>query len=137
MKDLNHFYLDNSPLWEIDNSWDGFQWLVHDDHSQSVVAFRRTDEDGEDIIAICNFTGNRREGYRMGVPQQKDYEIAFSSDELKYGGSGMIQPEVIPAQPSPMHGKPFSITVDIPPMSCLFLKAAKPAQAVLDAVIPD
>ena len=137
VKDLNHFYLDNSPLWEIDNSWDGFQWLVHDDHSQSVVAFRRTDEDGEDIIAICNFTGNRREGYRMGVPQQKDYEIAFSSDELKYGGSGMIQPEVIPAQSSPMHGKPFSITVDIPPMSCLFLKAAKPAQAVLDAVIPD
>ena len=40
VKDLNHFYLENSAMWEIDDSWDGFQWLVHDDNTQNVVIFR-------------------------------------------------------------------------------------------------
>ena len=136
VKDLNHFYRDNRPLWEIDNSWDGFQWLVHDDQSQCVVAFRRSDEDGEDMIAICNFTPVQRDDYRIGIPQLQDYTVAFSSDWVKYGGSGLEQPDVIPAQRNPMHGKPYSITVDIPALSCLYLKPRQ-EQAVHDAVIPD
>lgn len=140
VKDLNHFYLDSSPLWEIDNSWDGFQWLVHDDHSQCVVAFRRSNEDGEDLIAICNFTPVERDRYRIGIPQLKNYRIALSSDELKYGGSGQPQPETIPAQPVPMHGKSYSITVDVPPFSCLFLKPVGEREqkpAIVDAVITE
>ena len=42
-------------MWEIDDSWDGFQWLVHDDNTQNVVIFRRTNDEGDDVIAICNF----------------------------------------------------------------------------------
>lgn len=71
VRDLNHFYLENSPMWEIDDSWDGFQWLVHDDNTQNVVIFRRTNDEGDDVIAICNFAPVERDGYRFGIPEKR------------------------------------------------------------------
>ncbi len=123
--DLNHFYRGNAPLWEIDNSWDGFQWLVPDDVSQCVVAMRRTDEDGNDVIAICNFTPVERDSYRIGVPIQQDYEIVLNSDAVKYGGTGVRQPAVLHTQDVPMHGKSCSIVLNIPPMCSMFLRPVK------------
>lgn len=144
VRDLNYFYRDNPPLWEIDNSWDGFQWLVHDDQSQCVAAFRRTDEDGRDIIAICNFAPVQRDNYRIGIPQFQDYEIVMNSDEVRYGGSGLPHPEKISAEYTPMHGKPYSIRLDIPAMSVLFLapprreeKKAYEKGSAIDAVITE
>ena len=121
IKDLNHFYLQNSPLWEIDDSWDGFQWLVHDDHSQCVVALRRSNEDGDDILAICNFTPVQRENYRIGIPQPKNYVITLNSDDVKYGGSGIAEEKLIEAEKVPMHGKAYSISLNIPPLSVMYL----------------
>lgn len=89
VKDLNHFYLENSAMWEIDDSWDGFQWLVHDDNTQNVVIFRRTNDEGDDVIAICNFAPVERDGYRFGIPEQKNYEIVLNSDDIRYGGTGI------------------------------------------------
>lgn len=144
VRDLNYFYRDNPPLWEIDNSWDGFQWLVHDDQSQCVAAFRRTDEDGRDIIAICNFAPVQRDNYRIGIPQFQDYEIVMNSDEVRYGGSGLPHPEKISAEYTPMHGKPYSIRLDIPAMSVLFLAAPRREEkkayekgSAIDAVITE
>ncbi len=138
-KDLNHFYLENKALWEIDNSWDGFQWLVHDDNSQSVLAFRRTDEEGNDLIAVCNFTPVERDAYRIGIPEDKDYAIAFNSDELKYGGSGLELPRVSRAEHQPMHGKAYSIVLDLPALSVLYLKPIKEEEQklIIDAVISE
>lgn len=120
-KDLNRFYLKNSPMWEIDDSWDGFQWLVHDDNSQCIVAMRRSNEDGNDVIAICNFTPVERDNYRIGIPKAQDYVIALNSDDVKYGGSGVPEEKVIEAQEQPMHGKTHSIVLTIPPLSVLYL----------------
>ncbi len=138
-RDLNHFYLENKALWEIDNSWDGFQWLVHDDQSQSVLAFRRTAEDGSDLIAVCNFTPAARDAYRIGIPEDKDYTVALSSDELKYGGSGLELPRIIRTEHVPMHGKAYSIVLDLPALSVLYLKPAKAEEQelIIDAVISE
>lgn len=122
VRDLNHFYTENSPLWEIDDSWDGFQWLVHDDNSQNVIIFRRTNDAGEDVIVICNFAPVERDGYRFGIPEQKNYEVAFTSDDIRYGGKGIPEKQVILSEKIPMHGKSNSIAVDIPPMSAMYLK---------------
>ena len=134
VKDLNRFYLDNSPLWEIDDSWDGFQWLVHDDNTQNVIIFRRTNDEGEDVIAICNFAPVERDDYRFGIPEEKNYEIAFSSDDIRYGGKGIPEKEIILSEKIAMHGKSNSIAVDIPPMSVMYLKPSsiQPEPKVID-----
>lgn len=125
VRDLNHFYLENSPMWEIDDSWDGFQWLVHDDNTQNVVIFRRTNDEGDDVIAICNFAPVERDGYRFGIPEEKNYEIALNSDDIRYGGNGIKEKEIILSEKIAMHGKANSIAVDIPPMSVMYLKPSK------------
>ena len=134
VKDLNRFYIDNSPLWEIDDSWDGFQWLVHDDNTQNVIIFRRTNDEGEDVIAICNFAPVERDDYRFGIPEEKNYEIAFSSDDIRYGGKGIPEKEIILSEKIAMHGKSNSIAVDIPPMSVMYLKPSsiQPEPKVID-----
>ena len=125
VKDLNHFYTAHSPMWEIDDSWDGFQWLVHDDNTQNVIVFRRTNDEGEDVIAICNFAPVERDGYRIGIPEEKNYEIALNSDDIRYGGNGIPEKEVILSEKVAMHGKANSIAVDIPPMSVMYLVPSK------------
>ena len=109
VRDLNHFYLENSPMWEIDDSWDGFQWLVHDDNTQNVVIFRRTNDEGDDVIAICNFAPVERDGYRFGIPEEKNYEIALNSDDIRYGGNGIKEKEIILSEKIAMHGKWISL----------------------------
>ena len=125
VRDLNRFYAENSPMWEIDDSWDGFQWLVHDDNTQNIIVFRRTNDDGEDVIAICNFAPVERDNYRFGIPEEKNYEIALNSDDVRYGGQGIKEKEVILSEKIPMHGKANSIAVNIPPMSVMYLKPSK------------
>ena len=112
-------------MWEIDDSWDGFQWLVHDDNTQNVIVFRRTNDEGEDVIAICNFAPVERDGYRIGIPEEKNYEIALNSDDIRYGGNGIPEKEVILSEKVAMHGKANSIAVDIPPMSVMYLVPSK------------
>lgn len=125
VRDLNHFYLENPPLWEIDDSWDGFQWLVHDDNTQCIISLRRTDDQGNDVIVVCNFTPVERENYRIGIPEEKYYEIVLNSDDVKYGGTGIPDNKVIECEEISMHGKANSIVLDIPPMSVMYLKPSK------------
>ena len=68
VKTLNHFYLDHPAFWQTDTDWTGFQWLQADDRDNSVVAFRRVDRQGRDIVVVCNFCPVLREGYLMCVP---------------------------------------------------------------------
>lgn len=55
VRDLNHFYLDHSSLWNNDSDWNGFRWISADDRDNSVIAFRRIDRRGCELIVICNF----------------------------------------------------------------------------------
>ena len=121
-RDLNKFYLANSPLWEQDESWEGFSWICHDDYMQSIISFRRIDSEGNEIIVVCNFVPVARDNYRIGVPYEGVYEQVLSTDDLKYGGSGLIQNGKVKAEDYAMHGYEQSITFDIPPMSALYFK---------------
>ena len=87
---LNHFYLDNPPLWEDDYSWKGFQWIRHDDYQKSIVSFRRIDNSGNELIVIVSFQPVLREKYRLGVPVAGKYEEVFNTDSKEFGGSGIL-----------------------------------------------
>ncbi len=121
-KDLNRFYLENPPLWEVDFTWEGFSWISNDDYTQSVIAFRRIDKSGLEIIAICNFLPEQRNFYSIGVPVDGTYEEIFTSDDIRYGGSGIQNGTNIAAQPKPMHGCEQSIELTLPPLSVIYLR---------------
>ena len=121
VRDLNHFYLDNSSLWNNDSDWNGFQWIVVDDYDNSVVVFRRIDRRGREIIAVCNFCPVVRQGYRFGLPRPGVYEVAFNSDDVKYGGTGE-ELSAVTAEKIPCHDLPYSGEFTIAPMSTTIYK---------------
>ena len=124
VKDLNRFYLKNSPLWEIDCSWEGFKWISNDDNTQSIISFLRTDKSGKDLLCVCNFVPVSRDNYRIGVPKKGRYKPVFCSDDIKYGGKTEKQ-DVVPSEEISMHGFENSISVNIPAMSVTFYKLSR------------
>ena len=120
-QDLNKFYLDNAALWQDDDSWQGFSWISHDDYQQSVIAFRRIDDDGNEIIAICNFCPVQRNDYKIGVPKEGRYQVVFNTDAAVYGGSGVTEKK-FQTLPIAMHGFEQCISLTLAPLSVLYLK---------------
>ena len=132
-KELNHFYLENSPLWEIDFTWDGFAWISNDDYNQSVISFRRMDQAGNEIIAVCNFQPLLRQEYRIGVPEPGIYAELFSTDSKAYGGAGVTNGKRLQAEAEPMHGFQQSLALTLPPLSVFYLKRVADAPALKPA----
>ncbi len=123
VSELNKFYKKQAPLWEIDYSWEGFNWISNDDNSQSVIAFTRTDKSGKSLICVCNFVPVARENYRIGVPRKGTYSALFSSDEARFGGSGILAEQgKVQSEPIPMHGFDHSVELTLPPLSVTFYK---------------
>ena len=120
-KDINRFYLSQSPLWSIDFSWEGFEWLVADDNCNNVVVFVRRDREGRELIAAVNFSPVGQAEYRFGVPPKKTYREVFTTDLAAYGGTGdWCNEEPIETEGIPSHGKPCSLCVKIPPLGAAF-----------------
>ena len=127
---LNHVYRSTRPLYEVENSWEGFRWLVVDDSAQNVIAFARFDERGRALVAVINFSPVVREHYRIGVPQEGGYEEILNSDSTEFGGSGVMNPGPLAAEPVEMHGCPQSLEITVPPLAAVYL-IADPAAALL------
>ena len=121
VKKLNHIYLKNPAFWEIDYSWEGFQWLVSDDNQNSVIAFARKDKKGNELVAVCNLTPVMREKYSFGVEREGVYEVILSSDAEEFGGEGKGSKKAT-SKKVPMHGFDNSITLDLPGFSFTLLK---------------
>ncbi len=121
VKALNIFYANNRPLYEIENGWDGFQWLVVDDNSNNVLAFNRNSRNGEIITVILNFSGIDIIGYGIGL-EQGSYKIVFNSDAKSFGGDGKIKKRIFKTVNKSSQDKEYSIFVDIPKLSCIYLK---------------
>ena len=126
-RDLNRFYLENRPLWDDDQSWGGYQWIQPDDGDNSVIAFRRMDRKGRDLICVLNFTPVLREDYRLGVAKPGTYECVFCSDDAKYGGTGQL-PHPAASEAIPFREYENSALFRIPPMSLTVFsrKAGRP-----------
>ncbi|MGN0985448.1 MAG: 1,4-alpha-glucan branching protein GlgB [Candidatus Enterenecus sp.] len=128
VRDLNHFYLDHPALWQNDGDWKGFQWIACDDNAQSVIAFRRIDAKGKELIVVCNFCPVERKKYAIGVPKAGKYKPVLSSDAAKYGGTG-TRLRTVTAKEEPMHGLDYSVELTLPPLSTVFYeRVAAPAK---------
>ncbi|UJZ89371.1 1,4-alpha-glucan branching protein GlgB [Haemophilus seminalis] len=122
VKDLNHIYRENSPLFELDYSPEGFDWLVVDDAANSVFAFERRSSNGERIIVISNFTPVPRHNYRIGVNVAGTYEEILNTDSMYYQGSNVGNFGYVTSEEIESHGRENSISISIPPLATVYLK---------------
>ncbi|MEY8311040.1 1,4-alpha-glucan branching protein GlgB [Oscillospiraceae bacterium 42-9] len=124
-KAVNHFYLSRPELWEIDFSWEGFEWISNDDYTQSVIAFRRKAKNGSELVAVCNFVPVEREDYKIGVPYWGAWAEVFTSDAKEFGGGGVTNGKNILTLDEPMHGCEQSVSLTLPGCSVFFLECVK------------
>lgn len=127
-KELNALYIETKPFYERDTIWKGFDWIHHDDFTNSVIAFKRSDEEGNEIIAVCNFRPEKHENYFIGVPKDGVYDEFFNSDDVRYGGTGVSNGHHIVPEPMKIHGCNQGVALTLPPMSVMYLRLAEEAE---------
>jgi 1,4-alpha-glucan branching enzyme len=122
IRDLNQAYSSIPALHERDCEAKGFEWIVSDDRDNSVVAWlRRGDDENSLAVVVSNFTPVAREGYRVGVPSPGFYRETVNTDAALYGGTNVGNLGGVMAQDAPSHGRPYSLTLTIPPLATLIL----------------
>jgi 1,4-alpha-glucan branching enzyme len=119
--ELNHFYLSQRALWEVDNSWDGFRWIEPDDSAQSVISYRRIAKDGSELIVAINFTPTTYREFLIGTEAKGTYEEIFNSDDQRFGGSGVVNSCPITTTGIGMNGCKDSVKIKLPPLSFVVL----------------
>ncbi len=123
MEQLNRLYRSEPALHELDNDPAGFEWVDCNDHATSVLSMLRKGLSSQDVVlAVCNFTPVPRIGYTVGVPFGGFWRELLNSDATEYGGSGMGNLGGCEAKAEPAHGRPYSLTLTLPPLGALFLK---------------
>ena len=84
-----------------------------------MISYQRLDEKGKSLFVVCNFAPVRWENYLLGVPKADSYREVFSSEEERFGGSGFTNGEKILCDAQSQGQWQDSITIDIPPLSCM------------------
>ena len=123
IKDANRLYASESALYQFQFDNRGFEWVDYGDRENSVIVFMRKSEKPEDsLVVVCNFTPEPRHSYRVGVATRGSWKEIFSSDDLKYNGSGLLNQALMNTSPVKYHGKDYSITFTLPPLAISVLK---------------
>jgi 1,4-alpha-glucan branching enzyme len=115
-------------MYERDDSPDGFQWVDCSDHEGNVVSFVRRGANAEDIVLFaCNFSAVPRYGYRIGAPVSGVWAEILNSDAAVYGGSGMGNFGSVETSPEPQHGRPYSLSLTLPPLGVVAFRSPRTA----------
>lgn len=127
VRDLNTFYRGQPSLFEMDCDPAGFEWVDGSDSQRSVLCFLRKGVHSADMMLfICNFTPVPRHNYRVGVPIDCHWREMLNSDAPLYGGSGQGNIGGVAAAPLPIHGRPFSLNVTLPPLGIVVFQPEYP-----------
>jgi 1,4-alpha-glucan branching enzyme len=123
LRDLLHLYQAEPGLHEVDFDWHGFEWVdFHDADGNIVAFFRRGRSPRDTLLVACNFSPVPREGYIFAVDQPARYREIFNSDSALYGGGNVGNGGFVEAVERPLHGKPCSLTMTLPPLATVILK---------------
>ena len=119
-KELNFLYKSTPALYEIEDSWDGFEWLAPDDADRNFLAYQRKDRAGNTVVVMINFSGEDYKDYTLGL-SKGTYKVIFNSDAVRFGGTGKLRKHVFHTTNAYSHGKENSITFDLPKLTCVYL----------------
>ncbi|HEX6052360.1 MAG TPA: 1,4-alpha-glucan branching protein GlgB [Gemmatimonadaceae bacterium] len=130
VRDLNTLYRAAPPLFERDDSPDGFEWIDCSDHEGNVVSFvRRAADAGDTLLFACNFSAVPRHEYRIGAPVHGVWTEILNSDASSYGGSGMGNLGAVETSPVPQHGRPWSLSLTLPPLAVVVFRSPRAARS--------
>ncbi|MBQ6728126.1 MAG: 1,4-alpha-glucan branching protein GlgB, partial [Clostridia bacterium] len=118
---LNGIYRDYPALYEIDDGWQGFQWISADESANNIISFERKDKAGHTIVVVVNFSGNRYEKYRLGV-DKGEYKTLINSDSKKFGGTGSDALKIYKTVKKSAHGRENSIMITLPPFTGIYFE---------------
>ena len=119
---LNRLYRQEPALYEWSFVPQGFEWVDYSDRENSVVCFRRLSSDpGQQLLVVINFTPVVRHGYHIGVPMSGEWTEILSTDEVRFGGSG-VRNERLHAVDRGFHGQPQSLILTLAPLAVMFFK---------------
>jgi len=120
VEDLNRFYKSEPAMYEIDFSFEGFDWADFKDYEQSVISFlRKSRGEREIVLVVCNFTPVPRKHYKIRVPRAGRWSERLNSDSHYYGGSGAGN---YGGTHTASNGNISQIEIDLPPLGVLFFK---------------
>jgi 1,4-alpha-glucan branching enzyme len=123
VKELNWLYRRERAMYEVDDSFTGFEWIDFHDAESSIISFARFAKDREDFLVFaCNFTPVPRRGYRIGVPGVGFYSEIFNSDAEMFGGSNVGNAGGAMAEAIPDHARPASMAITLPPLGVVVFK---------------
>jgi 1,4-alpha-glucan branching enzyme len=126
VKELFKVYRRSKPLYELDCSYEGFEWIDVHNKEQSIFSFiRKGKRANELLVVICNFTSHMYPEFRVGVPLLGSYREILNSDDSRFGGSHVINKKVIKAEEQEFHGKAYSISMSMPPYGISILRPVK------------
>ncbi|MCX8059675.1 MAG: alpha amylase C-terminal domain-containing protein, partial [Aquificaceae bacterium] len=122
VKDLNRLYREERALHELDCEPEGFEWVDFGDWEKSIISYLRKSSQGEHVLVVCNFTPVPRFSYRVGVPLEGFWRELLNTDAEVYGGSNLGNLGGVRAQSVPFHGRPFSLSLTLPPLAVVVFK---------------
>ena len=125
--ELNHFYLSQPALWQIEGSWDGFKWIDPDDNERSIISYRRIAKDGKELLVLINFTPVVYENFLLGTDVSGTYEEIFNSDDARFGGSGVINEGDLKTTGKGISSCRDSVEIRVPPLAVTVLRCKRKA----------
>lgn len=120
-KDLNKVYKEEESLYSMETSYDGYKWIEHENHNESIIAFERIGKSGDKLICIFNFTPVERTPYPIGVEEEGIYKTLLTSDHKRYGGTTK-RIKSFKAKDYASHGRDYTIEVTLPAFGALYIK---------------
>ena len=123
MKDLLHMYRENPALYELDCSWEGFEWINANDSYRGIFSFVRKSKDGKNnILCVVNFTPIAYDDYRVGVPKEGTYKLLINSESSKYGGESTSRKANYKAEQQECDGREYSLGYPLAPYGVAIFK---------------
>jgi 1,4-alpha-glucan branching enzyme len=122
---LNYVYKNEPALWQLDDTYDGFDWIDFHDADNSVVSFLRKSRDGDIVAFVVNATPVVRYNYRLGVPESGFYREMINTDGETYGGSNVGNLGGVHSEAREWMGREHSIIIHLPPLATLAFKLEK------------
>ena len=123
LQHLNWLYTHEPVFFELDDSYEGYEWINFEDAENTIWSFMRKSRSGERIVFVVNATPVTRFSYRVGVPQAGFYSEVLNTDAEIYGGSNVGNYGGVETHAEwSWQNQPHSIEINVPPLSVVAFK---------------